>query len=467
MMSIIHPRIPGVKTPGNRMRAGMLLALLGIAIQTGHAQSVLDSYITIGLDNNLALKQKETNHKRSVEALREAKGLFFPNITLNARYSVAEGGRTIDLPIGDLLNPVYSTLNQILRENRFPAIDNQSFMFLRPKEQETKIRIIQPVFNTDVYYNAAIKRELVQAEQISVDQYRQELVAEIRKAWYQLGLTNRLEALLRETRKLLEENLRVNEKLLENGKITIDHVYRARTELARFDQQQLVAAKSGEIAIAYFNFLLNRPLQEPVRFEEPTTLPDAITSSDSTAESAIRNRQELKKLEKYDQITGLQVKMNRAAALPNLMIVADYGIQGEEYSFNKDADFGQASAVLSWDLFAGYQNRARIKQARLQKEQLKQQTEEVRQQIRLQVVTASADLNSCLAAIESAVSQAGTAREGFRLVKRRYEEGQASLIEFMDARTTLTQAEENLILTRYAYLISFAEFEKVCALSTF
>jgi Cu/Ag efflux pump CusA len=30
------------------------------------------------------------------------------------------------------------------------------------------------------------------------------------------------------------------------------------------------------------------------------------------------------------------------------------------------------------------------------------------------------------------------AREGFRLVNRKYAEGQASLIEFIDARTTLT-----------------------------
>jgi len=46
-------------------------------------------------------------------------------------------------------------------------------------------------------------------------------------------------------------------------------------------------------------------------------------------------------------------------------------------------------------------------------------------------------------------------------VNRRYEEGQAYLIEFIDARTSLTQAEENLIISRYKYLSDFAEFEKI------
>jgi outer membrane protein TolC len=50
-------------------------------------------------------------------------------------------------------------------------------------------------------------------------------------------------------------------------------------------------------------------------------------------------------------------------------------------------------------------------------------------------------------------------------VKRRYEEGQASLIEFIDAQTTLTQAEENVIISKYTYLSDYAEFEKVSAIN--
>jgi len=153
--------------------------------------------------------------------------------------------------------------------------------------------------------------------------------------------------------------------------------------------------------------------------------------------------------------------------LPNLVIVADYGIQGEEYKINKDADFGQASAVLTWDLFAGFQNRSKIRQARLVKEQLDQQEEEVRKQIELQVLNAFNELKTAQEGIVAAESQVKSAREGFRLVKRRYDEGQANLIEFIDARTSLTQAEENLIISKYNWLSLYAEFEKVAAIKKF
>ncbi len=429
------------------------------------AQSPIEDYVRLGLENNLALKQKETSYLKSVEALREAKGLFFPSISLNARYTVSEGGRTIDLPIGDLLNPVYSTLNQILKENRFPQIDNLSFMFLRPQEQETKIRMIQPVFNTDIYYNSRIKEGLTATEQVSVDQYRQELAAEIRKAWYTVAMTDGIAGMLTETRKLLEENVRVNQKLVDNGKITIDNLYRAQTEMSKFDQKMQVAGKNREIATAYLNFLLNRPLSEPVILSEPDLIPALAEGQDAYRESALANREELKKLDLYNDITELQVKMNKAGSLPDMMIVADYGIQGEKYKVDKESDFAQASAILTWDLFAGYQNRAKIRQAKLQKELLSQQSEEVRKQIELQVMNAVNELETARVGIESAMSQVKTAREGFRLVKRRYEEGQANLIEFIDARTTLTQAEENVIISKFTYLADYAEFEKVCAIN--
>ncbi|OFY45993.1 MAG: hypothetical protein A2X22_09470 [Bacteroidetes bacterium GWF2_49_14] len=337
-------------------------------------------------------------------------------------------------------------------------------MFLRPHEQETKIRMVQPLFNSDIYYNSKIRRELTETEKITVDQYRQELAAEIRKAYYTVAMADRLTGMLADTRKLLEENVRVNRKLVDNGKITIDNLYRSETELAGFDQKIQVSEKNRTMAAGYFNFLLNRPLKEKIVIAEPGLIPETISDSTGFAQTALENRVEVRKLEKAGDITELQLKMNQAGSLPNLMVVADYGIQGEEYKFNKDADFAQASAVLTWDLFAGFQNRAKIRQAKLAKEMLDQQSEEVKKQIELQVLNAYQELKTAREGIVSAESQLRSAREGFRLVKRRYDEGQANLIEFIDARTTLTQAEENLIISKFTWLSDYAEFEKVAAI---
>lgn len=238
-----------------------------------YGQEVLNDYVRYGIENNLSLQQKQSGYQKSIEALKEARGLFYPNISFIARYSVAQGGRLIDFPIGDLLNPVYTTLNTLTSSNKFSMVENQQIMFMRPLEQETKIRIVQPVLNKDIYYNSLIKKELSVFDENDFEQYKRELVAEIKKSYYNVVMSESVLSMLLNTRKLLQENVRVNKRLVENDKITLDYLYRSETELSKFEQDVQKAEKGKMIATAYFNFLLNRPLTDNIIIEQPVVFP--------------------------------------------------------------------------------------------------------------------------------------------------------------------------------------------------
>jgi len=429
-------------------------------------QEVLDDYIRYGLDNNLTLQQKQSGYEKSIEALREARSLFYPGLSFNARYTLSDGGRIIDFPVGDFLNPVYSTLNSLLATNVFPFVDNQEIKFLRPHEQETKFRLIQPVVKPDIYYNSKIKKELTLFNEEDVNQYRRELIAEIRKAYYNVAMTDRVVSMLKETRKLLTENIRVNRKLVDNDKVTMDYLYRSETELSKFDQEFQTAENNRRTAYAYFNFLLNKPLSDSVIVTEPDTLPLLSAYTGNFTEIAVNNREELKKIASYVRISDMKLSLDKSGAVPDMYVAVDYGIQGVDYRLNRDQEYVQASAILSWNLFSGFRNRARIKQSVLDREMANRQMEEVKKQIELQVINTMNDLMTAEKGIVAAEARVRSAREGFRLVKRKYGEGQANMIEFIDARTTLTQAEENLIISRFTYLSAFAEFEKVTTIHT-
>ena len=147
------------------MKYNLLFLLLQILIyvlifdtQRIRAQSsILEKYIQHGLANNLALKQENFSIQKSLASLEEAKGLFMPQVSFIANYTTARGGRSIAFPVGDLLNPVYSTLNQLTGTSNFPTIANVNEQFLPNNFHETKIRIIQPLFNSDIYYNYKAK----------------------------------------------------------------------------------------------------------------------------------------------------------------------------------------------------------------------------------------------------------------------------------------------------------------------
>lgn len=441
-----------------------IFSLLFMTASFLNAQPALEEYIKTGLENNLALKQKESDYQLSLEALREAKGLFYPDISLQARYTLSEGGRVIEFPVGDLLNPVYLTLNSLTHSTAFPSLENQEILFLRPHEHETKLRMVQPVINPDIYYNSRIKKELTVLGGYDVNQYRRELIAEIRKAYYNAAMADGVLSMLGETRKLLLENVRVNRKLIENDKATMDYLYRSEAELSKFDQELQNAGKNRKIAFAYFNFLLNKPLGDSITIQQPDTFPSLGNYNVDFTKNAIDGREELQKLETYGNIAGLKLKMDKSGKVPDMYVVVDYGFQGTEYRFNREQDYMQASAILSWSLFKGFQNKSKIRQSAIEKETAELKLEEARKQISLQVITTMNELLTAEKGIAAAESRVKNAHEGFRLVNRKYEEGQSSQIEFIDARTTMTQADENLIISKFTYLSAFAEFEKVAAI---
>jgi outer membrane protein len=430
-------------------------------------QDVLEEYVRIGLSSNLALQQKSSEYEKSIEALKEARALFYPDISFNARYTAAYGGRVISFPSGALLNPVYETLNQILNQAIFSKVDNVDIRFLRPTEQETKIRLIQPLFNTDIYYNSKIRKEMAGYEEADMEQYKRELVAEIKKAYYNLSMADGVLSMLSETRNLLTENVRVNQKLVENEKVTKDVLYRSQAELSKFNQDLQEAEKERTVACAYFNFLLNRSLEDSVIIELPLIFPKISDLTGDYADSAVNNREEIKKLEQYNNITGLNVKRNKAGKLPDMFMAVDFGYQGETYKFNMDQEYALASAILRWNLFKGFENKAKIRQAQIENNIAASKLEEVKKQIELQVLNTMNELKTSEKGIAAAESTLTNAREGFRLVDKRYRQGQASLLEYIDARSNLTHSEENLIISRYRYLSCFAEFEKVTAVSNY
>ena len=125
------------------------------------AQSILNQYVQEGCQNNQLIKQREFALEKSVYALKEAKTLFLPSINLLTDYFLGEGGRTVDFPAGDLLNPVYSSLNQLTNSNNFPRLNNQSIQLNPSNFYDVKFRTTMPMLNLEIEYNKRIKKDQV------------------------------------------------------------------------------------------------------------------------------------------------------------------------------------------------------------------------------------------------------------------------------------------------------------------
>jgi outer membrane protein TolC len=423
---------------------------------------VLEEYIAGGLESNHALRQRQLDYSISLAALKEARGLFFPEISANARYTVADGGRVIEFPVGDLLNPVYNTLNMLTSSQNFPQIENEEFNFYRAKEHETKLSLVQPIFKSDIIHNARIRKAYLELSAIDIKQYKRELVKEIKTAYYTYQQSDALRNLADSTMVLVEENLRVNRSLYNNDLRTIDAVYRAEAEVSKVAVERARAMQQLSASRAYFNFLLNRPLDSDITLhqEEPKVF---LFSLDEGQAQAVSSREELSMIKQYRSVNEHLLRLHKGAGLPDLFAAVDYGFQGGEYTFTGDDDFVLASVVFRWTLFQGLTNRNKIAQTRLEGEKLASVLQETEMKIRMEVMNNYYAVLASHEAVTAANKQLLSAKSAFRLIDRKYREDRASLLEYIDARTNYTNARSNLIISTNAYFIRLAEFEYATA----
>src|SRR5580698_5955994 len=77
----------------------------------GSVEEAVDGLVADALAANLELDGASAGVAERLAALDQARARYLPSLDFSARYSRSNGGRAIDFPVGDLLNPVYATLN--------------------------------------------------------------------------------------------------------------------------------------------------------------------------------------------------------------------------------------------------------------------------------------------------------------------------------------------------------------------
>ncbi|MCE9602474.1 MAG: TolC family protein [Gemmatimonadetes bacterium] len=424
-----------------------------------HAQSrALDDYVALGLKQNLGLRQEELAVQRSGAALREARGLFLPTATINARHTDVRG-RVVDF--GEFINPVFSTLNQLTGTSNFPT----DVELRLPLKQETSVRVAQPVFQPAIIAGYRAAGAVRDAQEATRDSRVHAVAAEIRSAYLQHAKARRLAELRGSTRLLLEEQVRVISRLIEAGRATPDALSRARAELSDVIQREAEARQLVEASAESFNMMLGRPLTDEVVVEAESALAfGEMPSLDDAIASGTGRRAELRALGAAERAAVAQRRAAQSNYLPNVAVALDYGVQGNDYRFSRDVDFTTVSVVASWNLFNGGRDAARAEQAGLEARRLALQGEDVKRGVELQVRLAWQAAEVARAGIATAEDQRVAAARTHELVRRRAEEGLASPLELSQARTQLTAAELNAVFTTYDYYLRRVELDRAAAL---
>ncbi|WP_430403851.1 TolC family protein [Fluviicola sp.] len=419
------------------------------------SQGVLEQYIRQGLDSNLVLKQRSIQLEKALLTLNMAKSNFLPSVNFNASYTTAEGGRYSELPVGDMLNPVYSTLNQMTGTNAFPQIQNQQINFLPNNFYDTYIRTSVPLLNMDIYANKRIQQQKVELSNLDMQVYARELVKNIKVAYYNVILASKSVSVYEANQKVLIQNVELNEALIKQGKGLKVNLLKAQTELMKMNTSISTAKNQLKNAQAYFNFLINRPLDMEIVLEEA-----------STANPQLEEKSEREEIQLINQSIEVQesvLKMNKNYWVPKINAFLDLGSQGTNWEVSRKSAYYMFGVSASIPIYNGSRNQQQIKQTKYEVENAKLQLDQVSQQLELQRTQALRNVINAQENWETAKVQLEASKEYFALVSGANREGLTSQLEFIDASNQVTNAELFVLIQYQNYLSSLAELERAAA----
>lgn len=409
----------------------LLVPLLGLFAPVMAQDAHLQGYIDQGLRNNQGLKQQRFILERNLFALKEARTFFYPEVNFSTSYLDSRGGRKISIPIGDLLNPVYNSLNELTNSSAFPKVENVSQTFNPRNYYDAKFRTSLPLYNAEIAYNTKIRKEQIHLQQAEVDVYRRELVKEIKLAYYACQQADEAIRILESAVSLAKDNLRFNQALVKNDKAIRTVVSRSENELIGLEARLVDARNQSINAKAYFNFLLNSPLENSLEIGAPTE------SEVLTDTAAAGRREELAKLESLSKINALSGQLARAGALPKLSTFIDLGSQGDFVNFNRDTRYYLFGVTLDWRVFANNRTQYKVKQAELEQKATGEQISQVEQQLQLQNKTAANTFQSAVLTYRATKSQTALSQQYYQDQQKLYREGQLLYIELLDAQNRL------------------------------
>lgn len=421
------------------------------------AQRTLDAYIAEALKNNNGVKQQQFQLDRSLLALKEARTLFLPSVAVLGSYTKAAGGRTIDLPIGDLLNPAYSTLNQLTNTHNFPTLQNTSVLLNPDNFYDAKVRTSMPLINAEVYYNKQIKQQAISLQQAAVNVYKRALVKDVKTAYYQYFQAIQAITIYRGAMTLIEKNIAVNESLLRNGVRNSTALTRSKTEQQKIQASITEAENNSHNAKAYLNFLLNRPLDTEVTIDSTQAV---ATPGAPTTGSDVSRREELQQLTLKKDMLSLNHKLEQAYLVPKLNTFVDLGTQGFNWKVDNKSRYYLFGVNLEWNLFAWGQHTYRAKQVQIDVNTTLLQYDETEKAFKLQLTQALNNYNTAISSYYSAQSQQQLAEKYYADQLKAYKEGALLYIELLDAQNQLTTAQLQLSLALANVQIALAETEK-------
>jgi len=269
------------------------------------------------------------------------------------------------------------------------------------------------------------------------------LVVAVTQSYYELVVAERKYATAQRAAAEAERFLDVSQKLESGGEVAHADVIKARIQA----QQQQRDLQEAQLAMEHSRLdlavLLFPDFNQDFAVVDDLQTPDPLPSFAEVETAGKKNNPDLRAALAGFEVADDEVKAALGGLMPALSVDYFYGLDSNQFAIYKDGvrNVGySAVATLQIPVFSWGADRSKLKQAELRRDQAHAELTYAQKQLLSRLRQFYGEAETARSEMESLASSAQLAADSMRLTTLRYEAGESTVLEVVDAQNTLTQA---------------------------
>ncbi len=256
--------------------------------------------------------------------------------------------------------------------------------------------------------------------------------------------------------------LDLSQKLEQGGEVAHSDVIKAQLQSNDRDRDLREAQLGSEKARLSLAVLLSPNFNQDFNVADDLNATPALASFADAETLAQRNNPALRAALAAAQAAGEGVAVARSAHFPTLTLDYWYGIDASHFAVRTDGfrNLGySAVATLSLPVWNWGATQSKVKQAEFRRQQARVELSAAQRGLIADLHALYAEAESARDQLETLRSSADLAAESLRLTNLRYQGGEATALEVVDAQNTLVQARNTYAEGEARYRLALANLQ--------
>jgi outer membrane protein TolC len=258
-----------------------------------------------------------------------------------------------------------------------------------------------------------------------------------------------------------QQQLQISVEKLRAGSATRSDSLRSRVDYG--NARIVLLEAEANLATAQANLGRQIGLDQPVRAVPDTVLPP-LPDTSSLRTNALESAPQVAQATARARAANALLTSQRFQYLPNLTVSYSNNQNSLDPPWRGLGGFRETFSWrfgLSWPLFNGFERERNQVNAATARDLAQANAADARRGVNAQLTQQLAALTTTYEQITIARDNLAAATEDLRVQNERYRVGAATILDLLTSQAALTQAEVNVVQTRFNYLIARAQVEAV------